>query len=100
MYVNQISSTNYAEISIEFPIDMLWQDVDSNDYMADDTETAYAASVRRALHRAGYNATVTWSNVVATTIEDGNGAITDDRYNEIRNIIDSVSIEYIEIEAE
>jgi hypothetical protein len=84
-------------IEIQFPIGMLWADADPDDYLADDTETWYADAVSRALYKAGYDATVRWSNVVTTTILDADGEpIVDDRYNEIRGIIDSVEVDYIE----
>lgn len=95
------SNDSKQEITIEFPIDMLWVDVDADDYMADDTETAYAEAVKQALWKRGYDATVTWSNAVNMEITDADGDdIADDRYSEICSIIDSVEVEYIEIEDE
>lgn len=88
--------SNPKRVEVSFPIDMLWSDADPDDYLANATETAYAEAVGRALRQAGYEASVTWSNVVTTTITDESGEpITDDRYNEIRGIIDGVPIEYI-----
>lgn len=87
-------------ITIEFPIDMIWTNVDPDDYMAAATETAYAEAVKRALWKRGYDATVTWSSVVSMEITDADGDyIVDDRYSEIRGIIDSVEVEYIEDES-
>ena len=91
------SNDSKQKIDIEFPIDMLWTDADPDDYLADDTETAYAEAVKQALWKSGYDATVTWSNVVTTAIFDDDGeTMVDDRYSEIRGIIDSVNVDYIE----
>lgn len=89
-------------IEITFAIDMLWQEVSPDDYMADDTETAYADEVTQALHNAGYSATVRWSNVSSMKIIDTETgfSIEGDDYNYIRAIIDSVPVNYIEIENE
>lgn len=86
-------------LEIVFPIDMLWQEADADDYNADATEQAYDDAVMRALYRAGYEADITYSTVSSMEITDGNEEpVTDDRYEEIRTIIDGVPVDYIEMD--
>jgi hypothetical protein len=84
---------------ITFPIDMLWQDADADDYNADATEQAYADAVTRALYAEGYEAEISWSNVSSTRIEREDGDDVGDDYDFIRTVMDTVEVDYIVMES-
>lgn len=82
-------------IEITFSIGALWVDVDADNYNAEITENNYEVAVHAALAVVGYDATIDWSNVTTMCICDSAGdVITDSRYNEIRQIIDGIEIDY------
>lgn len=86
------------KISIVFALDMLWQEVSADDYDADATEQAYEEAVGKALLTAGYETDITWSSINSMEIADSEGHdITDERYDEIRTVIDRVQFDYIEM---
>lgn len=91
------------QIYIELPVDMLWQDVDSETVYADQAEQDFIDRFRAALYQAGYDAEIKWSNVVGIKVEtdEGNAAWSDSLgvdVNVIRSIMDSIEPIYVPIE--
>ena len=89
-----------STIYITLPIGSIWQDVNPDEFMADDTETQYLDDVERALnkHFAGkHNFDVCFANVYAMTIDDNGTGVNN---NDIRTVIDRVEVDYIEIDNE
>lgn len=92
-------NTDTKAIEIQFPHDALWQDADPDDYDQDATEEFFADSVVNALEARGYTVEFVWAHTTDMRILDDDGAgITDRRYDEIRHIINSVGVEYVQIE--
>ena len=86
--------------TITLPMDLLWQEVDADDYMADATEEGFVTDLNDALYKAGYEETqVSWSTVNEVNIEideDGEEVHDSFEHDQIRNIISTIDVNYIE----
>ncbi len=86
---------------ITLPVDMLWQEVDSDDYYADATEEGFVSQLYDNLHKAGFEAQINWSTVVTTQIEfinEEGDSISHDDFDIIKSIIDRTEVIYLEVE--
>lgn len=84
------------EIFIILPNDMLWQDASEDDYNQQATEDNFIAKLSASLVDSGYNPKISFQFRGLSLIEDNDGTITDNRYDEIRGIMDSIEADYIE----
>lgn len=80
------------DAEIMLAIDLLWQNVDSDDYDADATENDFELKLRKKLLEFGIDARISWSNVVHSVIE-----CERDIYEIVQTAINEIEPEYVEI---